>query len=135
MLVDVVVVVVVGAPVVRDQGQEHDDGRRGNSSTGHRNPGSKPARPRQGRKRAALDELHNSRTSTVLVSIGIYQQSYIDTGIDMNRLHSAERGSPSDGPHDRLTGTGYVAASTDHDYADALSKKRRVTLFLSFFLT
>ena len=49
---------------MRDQGQEHDDGRRGNSSTGHRNPGSKPARPRQGRKRAALDKLHRSRTTT-----------------------------------------------------------------------
>ena len=64
LFVHAVVVVVVGAPVVRDQGQEHDDGRRGNSSTGHRNPGSKPARPRQGRKRAALDKLHRSRTTT-----------------------------------------------------------------------
>jgi hypothetical protein len=46
-------------------------------------------------------------------------------------LGTIERGSPSDGPHDRLTGTGYVAASTDHDYADALSKKRRVTLLVT----
>ena len=43
-------------------------------------------------------------------------------------LGVAERGVRGDGPFDRRTGAGWVAASTKHDYADALSRGHTVTL-------
>ena len=46
-------------------------------------------------------------------------------------LGVAERGDRADGPLDRRTGVGWVAASTKHDYADALSRGRSVTLLTS----
>jgi hypothetical protein len=43
-----------------------------------------------------------------------------------------QRGSPTD-PHafNRLTGNGYLAATTGHDYEDALNKRHGVTLFVA----
>ena len=38
------------------------------------------------------------------------------------------RGSPDEGPMNRRTGAGWVAATTDHDYADAIAKGHGVTL-------
>ena len=46
-------------------------------------------------------------------------------------LGVAERGDRADGPLDRRTGVGWVAASTKHDYANALSRGRSVTLLTS----
>ena len=46
-------------------------------------------------------------------------------------LGVAERGTPSDGPMDRTTGVGWVRATTDHDYADALARGNPVTLLVS----
>ena len=43
-------------------------------------------------------------------------------------LGLSARGDPSDGPLDRRTGTGWVAETTDHDYADAQAKGHGVSL-------
>jgi hypothetical protein len=44
-------------------------------------------------------------------------------------MHS--RGSPSDGPFSRLTGSGWVAATSAHDYVDAQRRGNGVTLLVS----
>ena len=49
----------------------------------------------------------------------------------MRVLGVSERGVPTDGPLDRRTGTGWVSATTDHDYADALSKGNGVSLLVT----
>jgi hypothetical protein len=46
-------------------------------------------------------------------------------------LGVAERGNSADGPLNRKSGTGWVAASAKHDYADALRRGHRVTLLVS----
>ena len=46
-------------------------------------------------------------------------------------LGVAARGDQVDGPLDRRTGAGWVAKSTDHDYADAQRRGNGVTLFVS----
>ena len=43
-------------------------------------------------------------------------------------LGVAERGRPADGPLDRRTGLGWVAATSDHQYADAQRRGNPVTL-------
>ena len=42
-----------------------------------------------------------------------------------------ECGSPADGPFSRLTGSGWLATTTSHDYADAQRRGNPVTLMVS----
>ena len=42
-----------------------------------------------------------------------------------------ERGTPEDGPFQRATGRGWVKATTDHLYADALRKQHGVSLLVT----
>ena len=46
-------------------------------------------------------------------------------------LGVAARGDQAAGPLDRRTGEGWVAKSTDHDYADAQRRGNGVTLFVT----
>ena len=49
----------------------------------------------------------------------------------VNSLGTEEHSHPSQGPFDRRTGLGWVAATTKHEYADAQGKGNHVLLLIT----
>ena len=61
-----------------------------------------------------------------LHSLGNTEEALIATVIGVT-----ERGTPADGPMRRDTGNGWIRATVDHDYADALNRGNPVTLLVT----